>query len=88
MSTEYSTPWLASTYCVVRQYHTKIPLKNLPLGARNRVVRKGLTLEQAQVHCLSPKASTDKYYDFYLPDEKCKHKKGYNIKHKRADNYE
>lgn len=79
---------LEGTYCILRQYHPGIPLNHLPLRARTRVVRKGLTLEQAQAHCNDPKTSTAYYFDSYSSEEKCKHKKGYNIKHKRADNYE
>jgi len=64
-------------YCILRQYHPGIPVKRLPLQARTRVVRKGLTLEQAQTHCKDPKTSTAYYFDSYSLEENCKNKKGY-----------
>jgi hypothetical protein len=46
------------TYKIMRFYAT--------FGKRPRVMRKGLTLEQAQAHCQDPKtAKADKWFDGY-----------------------
>ena len=38
------------------------------ISKRARVVKRGLTLEQAQEHCRDPKTSTENYFDGYTED--------------------
>jgi hypothetical protein len=71
-------------YCIVRNYDKQFPLASLPLQTRKRVVKQGLTLEEAKSH--------DEYFDKHfpcnyfhrsafkdtiMPEEKCKKLKGF-----------
>lgn len=46
-------------YNIIRIYHPD-------LMKASRVVKKGLTLEQAQEHCRNPKTSTKDWFDAYV----------------------
>lgn len=46
------------TYKIVRFYAPHI--RKTP-----RIIKRGLTLEEAQAHCSDPKTSTKKYFDGY-----------------------
>ena len=43
---------MPDTYCIVRNYFDR------PGNGRGRVIRRGLTLEQAQAHCADPETSS------------------------------
>ena len=46
-------------YKIVRYYHPSV-------GRKNRIIKRGLTLEQARKHCQSPKTEKKgKYFDGY-----------------------
>lgn len=44
------------TYSIIRIYHPD-------LNRRSRIIKKGLTLEEAQEHCQDPRTSTDDWFD-------------------------
>lgn len=44
------------TYKIIRFYKS---------GAKPKVIRRGLTLEEAQKHCQDPSTSTSKWFDGY-----------------------
>ena len=47
------------TYKVIRNYHKRA-------GRSSRVIKRGLSLEEAQLHCGSPKAGeTEEWFDGY-----------------------
>lgn len=72
-------------YCIIRKYHKNMNIRFLPLQTRRRVVKQGLTLDEAKKH--------DEYFDKHfpcnyfhksafkdiiMPEEKCKKLKGYD----------
>jgi hypothetical protein len=46
------------TYSIIRIYRPD-------LHKRSRVIKRGLTLEQAQAHCEDPTTATASYFDAY-----------------------
>lgn len=46
------------TYCIIRFYKPS-------LNRSNKVIKRGLTLEEAQAHCKDPKTCTSEYFDGY-----------------------
>ena len=49
------------TYKIIRYYS---PMSKKP----NRIIKKHLTLEEAQRHCNDPKTSTAEYFDGYTQE--------------------
>jgi len=50
------------TYSIIRIYRPD-------LNKRSRLIKKGLTLEQAQSHCSDPKTATDSWFDGYEKED-------------------
>lgn len=50
------------TYSIIRIYHPD-------LNRRSRVIKKGLTLEEAQEHCQDPRTSTDDWFDGFEKEQ-------------------
>jgi hypothetical protein len=50
------------TYSIIRIFH---PSLNRP----SRIIKSGLTLEEAQAHCQDPRTSTDNWFDGFEKEE-------------------
>lgn len=50
------------TYSIIRIYH---PSLNKP----SRIIKRGLTLEEAQDHCSDPSTATDKWFDGFEKED-------------------
>ena len=50
------------TYSIIRIYHPD-------LNKASRIIKKGLSLEEAQAHCEDPRTSTDEWFDGYQREE-------------------
>jgi hypothetical protein len=50
------------TYSIIRIYHPD-------LNKASRIVKKGLSLEEAQAHCSDPSTATDSWFDGYHREE-------------------
>jgi len=50
------------SYSIIRIYH---PSLNRP----SKIIKTGLTLEEAQAHCSDPSTATDKWFDGYQKEE-------------------
>ena len=46
---------------IIRYFHPS-------LNKSNKVIKRGLTLEQAQAHCNDPKTATKDYFDGYTEE--------------------
>lgn len=49
-------------YSIIRIYHPN-------LRKWNKIIKTGLTLEEAQAHCSDPSTKTDKWFDGYQKEE-------------------
>ena len=50
------------TYSIISIYHPD-------LNKASRIIKKGLSLEEAQAHCEDPITSTDEWFDGYQMEE-------------------
>ena len=50
------------TYSIIRIYHPD-------LNKQSRIIKKGLSLEEAQAHCEDPRTSTDDWFDGFEREE-------------------
>jgi hypothetical protein len=50
------------TYSIIRIFHPS-------LNRASRIIKTGLTLEEAQDHCNDPSTATDKWFDGYEKED-------------------
>lgn len=50
------------TYSIIRIYHPD-------LNKASKIVRRGLSLEEAQAHCSDPSTATDTYFDGFHKED-------------------
>ena len=50
------------TYSIIRIYHPS-------LNKSSRIIKRGLTLEEAQEHCSDPSTATDDWFDGFEKED-------------------